>query len=129
MQSKAAKNFIVFLMFAVFGVAMYFLYGPNSEHSKVQDARKEQLKTYIKQDAVLLSREHNRRVRKGATIIYTIQYTSPETNKLVTTTERKSNENWSFLDDLKDGDKFSIYVDPVNGNQIASEVEYKELMD
>ena len=129
MQSKAAKNFIVFLMFAVFGVVMYFLYGPNSEHTKVKDARIEQLKTYVKQDAVLVSREHNGRVRKGATIIYTIQYTNPETKELTTTTERKNDEKWSFLDDLKDGDKFPLYVDPVNGNQIASEVEYKEVME
>jgi|GEM_PF-3167227 len=129
MQSRGAKNFVVFLMFAVFGVVIYFLYGPNSTYELERERLKTAYQNYVQVEATLLSSESNGRIGKGADKLYTIQYKDPQSQTLLLAKEYGRTEAWGHLTDLKIGDRITIYISQDGSSDVVSEKEFNEIMD
>ncbi len=125
MESKGAKIAVVIIMFAIFGGAIYWMYGPNSQHAAQNAATTERLKNYVKADGELVSSESNGRIGKGADRIYHVQFKVAETSDFKIAKFRGTDAGWSDTDKTE-GSKFPVYYDPENPSIIVSEREYHE---
>lgn len=121
MQSKAAKIIFIALIVIAGGVFLWFKnYGPDLSGHK---AAKEIYKNYVKTEATIISQESNGRIGKGQNMVWTLQFKDGK-NELQTVKMDQS----SFTS-KNNGEKVTIYYDPVNPNVIVSESSYNEVMN
>lgn len=125
MQSKGIKIGFLVLVLLIFGGAVYFMYGPNSNNAKQEKATTERLKNYVRAEAEVLSSESNGRIGKGSDIIYTIQFKEEKTGNFKTAKFNKRDVSWSETN-KEEGSKIILYYDPENPNIIASEKEHNQ---
>lgn len=121
MQSKGAKiGFIVLLILFAIGAYWLYNYGPFAE---MNNEAKKAYQNYVKTEATIISQEHNGRIGKGSTTVWTLQF--KDSKGELHTVKR----NQSSFTGKENGEKINIYYDPENPNAVTSEETYNEVME
>lgn len=126
MQSKGAKIGFIALVILIFGGAMYYMYGPNSNDAKQKERDVKTYQNFVKTEAEVINTVSNGYVGKANDIIYTFQFKDEKTQQLVTAEEDGSHLGWVIS--KSKGDKVVLYYDPSNPKKIVSENYYNDAM-